>query len=701
MVIQKVSGNLLGAARAESDRTMLEHAFCETPDFRALTSTNDFNFVVGRRGAGKSALQIKVYEHCRGQKKDFLYVNKPKEYECLEFQSVLDRLAKDYRTVRAITRVTWRANLLITILSELTGHYKFQRCEDRSFLSNYAEKNETLLTCDCFKRCIEIVKAFSSQVLQTNEIPGAIAAGLEIEALHHAVHKALATVNRAAVFFFDGLDEGWYPDQNATGIIGGLAAAASDFMDSQSEIHVILFIRDNIFRALGAYDPDFSRHIEGNTLRLRWDEFSLFHFAAARLRVSLGLANIENDTKVWNRFAHKGISDRHGFKKCLRYTLFRPRDLLVLLNTAFASASRSGRQVIIEEDIEAASRQMSRDRLSDLMKEYDEVFPGLDLFMNIFQGQPAFQSFGNVVSLLENEIDINSYESQSASDFALLGSGKEAFFALYSVGFLGLEDPSTQNLIFCHDGSHANLDAISDAQKTCIHPCYWKALDIQAEEMQDTLLNEIHDEYSVKQNPDVRDLRMKRVGQLVTELPQMPFGEEGAQHLEDWVFRTIKILFAGQLCNPELKPNKGAIQRRDIVATNMAGKGFWKRVREDYCSRQVIFEVKNYAILKPEDFRQVLSYTGGDYGNFAVIVTRSENEGVNETEKGWLRTMWHEHGRLMLILPAKILARCITKLRHTSRFDYTDDCLNKRLDTSVRSYLSIKHEQKSRKGSNC
>ena len=56
-------GNILGAARAEADTVMLAKAFVETADYRALVQTDDFNFVVGRRGAGKSALFAKVKEH--------------------------------------------------------------------------------------------------------------------------------------------------------------------------------------------------------------------------------------------------------------------------------------------------------------------------------------------------------------------------------------------------------------------------------------------------------------------------------------------------------------------------------------------------------------------------------------------------------------------------------------------------------------
>ena len=134
-------------------------------------------------------------------------------------------------------------------------------------------------------------------------------------------------------------------------ILGGLAACASDLSDQQCGIQIVLFIRDNIFRALSFFDKDFSRHIEGNSLRLKWDDSSLLLLISGRLRTALNLEKIENDIKVWNRFAQKELQNRDGFISCLNYTLYRPRDLLVLLNTAFVTAARSGRNEISKKKI--------------------------------------------------------------------------------------------------------------------------------------------------------------------------------------------------------------------------------------------------------------------------------------------------------------------------------------------------------------
>lgn len=684
-------GNVLGAIRAEIDQKMLDSAFIETYDFKALTTTSDFNFVVGRRGAGKSALFIKTYDFLFKNKSGFIYKYIPKEYESLELMSVLSKIKGNYKIIKSIARVAWRISINLSILSSITTNYKFNKCDDKDYLLQYLELHKDICAMNCIRICITILKKHCIDTIDSNELPGIIAGSYEIEPLQEAIQRSLTEIGKKCIMLFDGLDEGWSPCAESTAIIGGLAATASDFIDSHTNINIILFIRDNIFRTLSYYDPDFSRHIEGNTLRLNWDEPSLFHLVANRIKVSFGLFDIEKDVKIWNRVAHKNLTGMLGFKKCLQYTLFRPRDLLVLLNTSFTIALRNGRNEIIDEDLDSSSKEISRNRLNDLIKEYETVFPGLELFIQIFKNGNAKYRFDDAISLLDTEINSTNFDDEKQSDFAILESGTEAFFALYSIGFLGLQDQQTNKLIFCHDGSPANLDVVQKDQIICVHPCYWKAIDIQDSDFNEELIQEIYDDYQVRKNPEIEDLRMKRVGQILSQLPPIPLGTEGAADFETWVFRAIQILFSGQLTNPESKPNAQAVQRRDIVATNMAKEGFWKRIYDDYSSRQVIFEVKNYKELKPEDFRQALSYASGSYGQFAIIVNRSENESISETDKGWVKEFWNEHDRLIFIIPASLLARCISKMRKTNRFDYADDALSKRLDTFTRTYLSLRH----------
>ncbi len=687
----------LGGARAESD-FLLNSAFVETNDYQALVTTKDFNYVVGRRGTGKSALFIKISEKIKKDKLGYVYKNIPKEYELLELQNVIESITNNYIEIRSVTRVAWRLAILIDQLKNIKSHHKFRKSKDIDFLTEFMDANEALLEFGLFSCVATVIKECSSGDGSVNGIPSKIALNYKLERLYDAVNESLQTIGISSYYLFDRLDEAWQPTEIATAVLGGLASCASDILEKQSEIHIILFIRDNIFRSLSYFDGDFSRHIEGNTLRLTWDNASLLHLVSNRLRSSLKLEGIENDVKVWNRFAHGDLKNTNGFRTCLNYTLYRPRDIIVLLNTTFLHIARANRLIIVEDDINKSSKQISQNRLEDLIKEYDKVFPGLSSLISVFNTKPAFQAYSEIVLMIQNEIDNNHYDFVEASDYAMLETAKDAFFALYSVGFIGLENQETQAVQFCHDGSSANVDASQANQRCCVHPCYWKALNIQSNVLEENILIEIYDDGDKKgqAKEEIKDLRYKNIGRIISNLPKMNEGKEDAHKFEQWVLQAVKLLFSGRLSNTDLNPNKDSIQRRDIVATNMAENGFWKRVREDYSSRQIIFEVKNFSNLKLDNIRQVLSYSGGSYGSFIIIVNRNKAEGLSTIERGWIKEMWDQHKIIVFVLPAPILVRCISKLRTANRFDYAEKQLSKRLDTYERSYLSLRHGKKSK-----
>jgi len=121
------------------------------------------------------------------------------------------------------------------------------------------------------------------------------------------------------------------------------------------------------------------------------------------------------------------LKNREGFNLCLNYTLYRPRDLIVLLNTAYSQTARSGRKELIKDDIETSSKQISNNRITDLQKEYDEVFPGLSLFIDLFKGKPAFREYAIIVEDLKSQIDNAEFKEVSNSDFALLETGEDVF----------------------------------------------------------------------------------------------------------------------------------------------------------------------------------------------------------------------------------------------------------------------------------
>ncbi len=157
-----------------------------------------------------------------------------------------------------------------------------------------------------------------------------------------------------------------------------------------------------------------------------------------------------------------------------------------------------------------------------------------------------------------------------------------------------------------------------------------------------------------------------------------------------WCLKTVRILFAGQLANIELHPNKQAVQRRDIVGTVVAERGVWRRVLEDYGTRQVVFEIKNQLGLDVGVYRQVLSYLVDEYGNCGFIINRDETVDLTKgsTELQSTKEIYDKHEKLIVKLAVKFLTGLLAKARSPQRHNEANSRLSKLLDTYVRLYMS-------------
>lgn len=682
-----LSGNILGSPRAESDR-LLQQAFVETADFRALVATTDFHVVVGRRGSGKSALFQQVLQHYQGAERVVVHSETATEHHALAAQERMEEIKANYRSGRAISRLLWRAHILIAIASRVRAHFRLKDSDVQQRLNDYFTRNEILtLPRSAYQFFGHVLEKFVDGA--PNLLPGQIATLLQIEDLENLTRTALDEAKIRAIVLFDSLDEGWEPKELPTALLGGLVLASTDFVEHHTPIHTIAFVRDNMFRALAWFEPDFSRHVEGADLRLHWDETALLHMVANRIRAAFSL-QAESDVKIWNRVVQRGLENRQGFERCLQNTLYRPRDVLVLLNKAFFEANKHQRAHIIDDDVAAAGQQISKDRLDDLFKEYNAVLPGLRLLAELFRSTRAMWTYGDVIAFLQRALETETYQREEAGDFEALGSAPEMFLALYSVGFLGIRQDRASPFVFCHDGARSNLANVSEHAEVAVHPCYWRALDFSDVPNAIDVVTQAYDEYTPIRSNELKDLRMLRLGQAIEELPQLAKGNAHSGAFEDWVLRAIKIVFAGSLSNVALHPTTAAgTQDRVIVATNRSTKGFWRRVLDEFGAGQILFVVKNFSELSAEDVQQAAGHAGAEFGRMVVIVYRTDNEGVSEQERRWLQDLYSRHNILALLLPARFLQRFLSKFRGRRRPEYWDNALEKRLDTHVRNYLNL------------
>jgi hypothetical protein len=682
--------NPLGDIRAEHDHEMLDRVFYETPDYRSILEEPKRRIVVGRRGTGKSAMFYKLQGHWSAEPRTLRIELTPEETDVIGLRPIIAIFGTKPSYLRAASKLAWRYALLQEILSELSDNYKVRSDSDLRNTVEFARvwrrggKNIT-------QRLLHSLHVKVDKDAPIEARISGLAHALELEALTELVEKGLSISRSKLRVMADKLDEGYEPDDIGIAILSGLVYAFETLSFSIAETATTVFLRDNIFRMIQLRDPDYSRNIEGDVLRLHWDEYHLFNMICNRIRVAFNLEIKENSLRTWNKVTARDLQGKEGFRYCLRLTLYRPRDLVGLLNSAFNHARSHGRITIVNEDVEASAREISSSRLDDLKKEYGEVIPGVERLVSVFASGETELSLDVIEALTASLPSSDGLSQAEVQSLTILKSPEDIVRSLYSLGFLGVWNADASSWVFSHDGKASDF-SVDKSSRILIHPCYWIGLNLHEHSLAVSELQQIHDEYDIEVRSETPEIRKHRLGQFIEQLNALSEGDSDAAQFEDWCLNAIRIVFATGIVNAELHPNKNLTQRRDVVGRNTGNTETWKRILEDYGSRQVVFEAKNYSTdLGPTEYRQMLSYLTGEHGKMGFIINRSKEASLETgRELQWVREIYHEHDRRVIVkLPALLLAGWLSKLRNPQKHDAADRGLGSLLDTYERMYVRL------------
>lgn len=695
----KARPHLLGEVTAENDRLLLNNFF-ETPEYRSLLESSDHTVVVGRRGTGKSALFKKLHSHWDGLKSNIVISITPDDHHTIGMRALFKRFNNKYQYIRAASKLFWKYAFMMEISSEISKGYKgrqaiasselllndlrFWQSDTSEFFSKFIKKS---------KSCLPIDQDIDDSISSISSILGLTPLEREfIDVVDGSTQKIYLLVDR--------LDEGYEDDAVGAAIVAGAILAVSELNKKVDKLRPILFQRDSVHRNIAKLDPDYTRNIESEVLRLHWDTHQLLNLVAKRMNVVFGL-KLENAQRIWDRCTadigpERELKGSAGFKKCLQFTLYRPRDLMSLLNQAFYNASRENRDTITLDDIESTAKIISQTRLDDLIKEYQAIFPSISAAVRMYANNAPDITYADALLYADSIINDQvgwADDPEISTDIAILGNDG-IVRALFSVGFIGIHDLTSNAYIFCHDGRNPDRE-INQSDKLLVHPCYWISLNLTKNALKPEESAFIDDEYEITVKSVAPELRARKIEQLTSEISTIPTGADGATRFEDWVYKVAQTVFAGHLDNFEKKPNRLNVQRRDIVATNLEKSTAWARIGKDYFVRQVVFEVKNYSNIGADEYRQMSTYLNQKYGSLGFIVTRDEDEQPRSgKDLDWVKELHDTENKLVIKLSYKFFIKTLNKLRNPEKHDAVNHALNQLLDSYERIYLSNKSSQR-------
>ncbi|MBY8190854.1 ATP-binding protein [Vibrio fluvialis] len=685
-----MKSNMLGNIVAENDADMLDRAFYETPDYKSLLESNDRCVIVGRRGTGKSALVHRLNAYWWKKKRTFVISLAPEEAQVIGLRGTFSIFGDNFVHVKAASKISWRYALYMEIISKISNHYKMRKLVESFDLARYLKEWGHPEVNFASKLRMRLKSAIDKNSTPEENIAD-LSSKLELDIIEDKLIKIIKNTDYEIIVLIDRLDEGYTPDQLGVALADGFVQANIDLNSKfNSNIRGLVFLRDNMYRSISINDPDFTRNIEGQVLRLHWDEYGLFNMVCNRLRIAKN-SSYENNTKLWSQYTARELKGRDGFRLALRLTLYRPRDILVLLNNAFLNASSQDRDEIVPDDIELSAKSISENRYHDLIKEYDTIFPALQLFTSSFSSSSAELSIEKARALINPIISRDDHDIHYQRDVAIFENSDQVLQRLYGIGFLGIKDINSSSYVFCHDGREL-VKETNENSTFLIHPCYWLALNVHEKTIDKNMAEDIYDEYDIEISSITEEQRKTRIGRLIEEIKSIEVGSVGCLDFEDWCFRALKIIFAGSLTNFDIHPNKNGRQQRDITATNMAENSVWRRILDDYNSRQIVFEVKNYSDLSSDEYRQMNTYLVNEHGKLGFFITRSNDNNLQKgKELDWVQELYFNNDKKIVIkLSEKYITKHLSKLRSPQKHDAANVELNKLLDTYIRQYLILK-----------
>lgn len=107
-----------------------------------------------------------------------------------------------------------------------------------------------------------------------------------------------------------------------------------------------------------------------------------------------------------------------------------------------------------------------------MLKEYENVFPALDIFTSLFSNGKSNFSIAEASNIINEAFEITEVNNRlKLQDILLLDGPVQVIKRLYSIGFFGVYNQQSSSYVFCHDGKEPDKDFTSTS-RLLIHPCY-------------------------------------------------------------------------------------------------------------------------------------------------------------------------------------------------------------------------------------
>lgn len=464
-----------GADSAENDPHLLQY-FYDSSAFRRLSSRQK-QLVIGRKGAGKSALRARLATHFSSEADTFVVSIAP-QYTTI--RSILNE--KDLQSTfgqEIFFQHTWLRQILIDCLAAVGHGAKGKYASDSMAFARDLAKSLNRTSKDLLENITEVLSRVKAKVGELGdfglELEKELRNVADVDALeHHALQ--IAESGARFVVLFDDLDQGWDNSNASNQLLLGLLRAATILNGKSSNVFPIIFLREDVYSLLMPLTQHADKY--RNVEQIRWDRDQLLD--VLRSRISFNRAQHNAEPVVGDVF-HTVFPETIGTSNVVNWlvdrTLNRPRELLQLSRSYTESVDNATPSDVA---LKASEVGYSTWKLADLCSEFSNQYPGLQEFFaswrSRFPRQPYHLRRADLEEVVVSLLAISQINQPWFNAIVSDTDVSKMIGILYEIGLVGdyVAGGAGGGARIHYSFQEVHQPRFDEVQ---IHPCFRRALD--------------------------------------------------------------------------------------------------------------------------------------------------------------------------------------------------------------------------------
>lgn len=467
----KISKIDWGNDSAEKDPNLLNY-FVNHPSLDRLLKRSK-TFIIGRKGAGKSAIRKKVIEQFSKWSDNYIFEITP---TFNIFNNIIaDKDINEGFNKEVFFQYVWLNYLFKKALIEIGKKPKNKKLKEFKFAIELATGNQqaekTLL--DSAKDILNKIKVQAGKLgdLGVN-IESSLRKEAEIE-VYESNLKEIANAGYKITWIIDDLDLGWNNSEIANNLLLGLLTCTNYVKTLSTNFHIFICLREDVYRLLltKTQHSDKYRDIE----KISWSTNDLIELLESRIKYNYQVAGLDFHSGTFYSVFPETIGVSKVENWLSERTLQRPRELLQL-SRLYSESNNT--DIPDSEKLKNVELEYSNWKLEDVCTEFSNQYPNLLNVFNVWQTK----FYRNKYHLKSDEfadifLEIAVSANISSSWFVEIADNldtKKLLEILYDIGCIGdfiLGGAGGSKT--CYSYKDVHIPMFKEFQ---VHPCFRKAL---------------------------------------------------------------------------------------------------------------------------------------------------------------------------------------------------------------------------------